>query len=129
MGYNILIVDDSNIVRRVIKKTFGMTEIPVASFLEAENGKVGLELLEANSVDLILLDINMPVMNGVEFVEKIQNTPAGKIPIIVVSTEGSGERVGALRQAGVREYLRKPVTPESLVASIHAVLGDRHERK
>jgi two-component system chemotaxis response regulator CheY len=129
MGYNILIVDDSNIVRRVMKKTFGMTEIPVERFLEAENGQVGLDLLGANQVDLILLDINMPVVNGVEFVERLKGSPNANIPIIVVSTEGSGERIRALEEAGVREYLRKPVSPESLVASINAVLGEGHARK
>ncbi len=106
------------------KKTFGMTQIPVDNFFEAENGKVGLEVLSKNWVDVIFLDINMPVMNGMEFMkclkadEKLRNTP-----VIVVSTEGSKERKDELLNAGIRAYLRKPVTPEHLVETITEVLG------
>lgn len=124
MAYNILIVDDSSVVRKVLIKTFGMTNISVGNFYQAENGKVGLDVLKTNWIDLIFLDINMPVMNGMEFMEKISQDPDHKTtPVIVVSTEGSQERRDALQSAGVKDYLRKPVTPEALIESINRVLG------
>ena len=125
MAYNILIVDDSSIVRKVLMRTFEMTEIPVNNFYQAENGKVGLELLKNNWVDIVFLDINMPVMNGLEFMQAVsKDDEYSGTPIIVVSTEGSKERKELLMEAGVRAYLRKPVTPEALVETIKNVLGE-----
>lgn len=125
MGYNVLIVDDSSIVRKVLMKAFGMSTIKVNSFFEAENGKVGLELLKTNWIDIIFLDINMPVMNGMEFMKALASDPAYReTPVIVVSTEGSRERKEELLQAGVKAYLRKPATPEALVETVTRVLGE-----
>ena len=93
MSYNILIVDDSSIVRKVLIKTLGIAGVPVGDIYEAENGLVALEILESNWVDLIFLDINMPVMNGMEFMEHLRkSSDFDETPIIVVSTEGSKER-------------------------------------
>jgi len=125
MGYNVLIVDDSSIVRKVLMKTFEMTEIPVNSFHQAENGQVGLNLLRANWIDVVFLDINMPVMNGLEFMKHIHGDEQLKgTPVIVVSTEGSEERKVALHDLGIRAYLRKPVSPECLVETITRIFGE-----
>ena len=124
MAYNLLIVDDSSIVRKTIKKTLGMTSIEVSNLLEAENGSQALTLLKDNWVDLVFLDINMPVMNGMEFMEKLRADEALKgTAVIVVSTEGSKERIDRLTELGVKAYLRKPVTPEGLVDAIGKSLG------
>lgn len=125
MAYNVLIVDDSNTVRKMLIRTFSMTKLPVNKFLEADNGQAGLDLLKENWVDVIFLDINMPVMNGMEFMEHLRKNPEHSgTPVIVVSTEGSKERRDQLNQAGVRAYLRKPVTPEDLAKAIVDVLGE-----
>ena len=125
MAYNVLIVDDSTVVRKVLMKTFGMTEVPVNHFLEASNGKEGLELLKKNWVDIIFLDINMPVMNGMDFMRNLTaDSNLAKTPVIVVSTEGSKERIQELERSGIKAFLRKPVTPESLVDTIVRVLGE-----
>jgi two-component system chemotaxis response regulator CheY len=124
MAYNILVVDDSSLVRKVLRKTLSMTSVDVASFHEAENGKVGLEILKSNWVDLIFLDINMPVMNGIEFMQALHQDQVLKtIPVVVVSTEGSKERKEELEKLGIRAYLRKPATPEGLVETIESILG------
>ncbi len=124
MAFNVLIVDDSSIVRKVLLKCFGMTSIPVNSFHEAENGKVALETLAKHWIDIIFLDINMPVMDGVEFVERMRADERWKdTPVVVVSTEGSKERRELLLHNGVKAYLRKPVTPEVLVETIETILG------
>ena len=125
MAYNVLIVDDSSIVRKVLIKTLGMTDIPVNNVYQAENGKVGLDLLRSNWVDIIFLDINMPVMNGMEFMREMKSDEkCCDTPVIVVSTEGSKERKDLLMESGVKAYLRKPVTPEGLVETIKNVLGE-----
>ena len=125
MAYNVLIVDDSSIVRKVLIKTFGMTEIPIGNFFQAENGKVALDILRDNWIDVIFLDINMPVMNGMEFMKNLVEDESLKTtPVIVVSTEGSKERKEQLMESGVKAYLRKPTTPEDLVGTITSVLGE-----
>jgi two-component system chemotaxis response regulator CheY len=124
MAYTILVVDDSNIVRKVFLKTLGLTSIEVNKVLEAENGKKGLELLSSDWVDIVFLDINMPVMGGVEFLERLRQDPVHKeTPVVIVSTEGSQERIKHLEELGIKAYLRKPVTPESLAGTIKDVLS------
>jgi two-component system chemotaxis response regulator CheY len=125
MAYNILIVDDSAIVRKSLMKTFGMTSIEVGNFYQAANGKEGLEWLDKQWVDLVILDINMPIMNGMDFMKHVHNE--GKhldVPVVVVSTEGSQERISELSSLGVKAYLRKPVSPEDLAHTFTKILGD-----
>lgn len=124
MAYKFLIVDDSSIVRKVLIRALGMTSIEVGEVLQAENGKQALELLENNWVDLVFLDINMPVMNGIEFMENVRKDETTRdLPVIIVSTEGSNERVERLHELGAKAYLRKPVTPEVLTTTVNEILG------
>lgn len=115
MGINILVVDDSKIIRGVISKTLHLSGIEIGRIYEAGNGKEALEILKNNWVDLILTDINMPEMNGVELIDEISKDEVLRtIPIAIISTEGSQLRVEELKSKGVKAYLRKPFTPESL---------------
>lgn len=124
MAFNFMIVDDSSIVRKVVIRTIGMTALEVNSIIEAENGQEALDKLKDKWVDLIFLDINMPVMNGVEFMEQLRSDPRlMNMPVVVVSTEGSQERIKRLEELGIRAYLRKPVTPEALVHTVNELLG------
>ncbi len=124
MAYNILIVDDSSIVRKVLIKTFGMTEIKINQFYQAANGQEGYDTLQQNWIDLVFLDINMPVMNGMEFMRKIrQDEKLHDTPVVIVSTEGSKERIDELHALGIKAFLHKPVTPEGLVSTINSILG------
>ena len=124
MAYTFLIVDDSSIVRKVIMKAMRMTDIPVNQVFEAGDGVEALEALRANWVDLVFLDINMPRMNGVEFMEHLRADEALKdTPVIVISTEGSQERIDKLNSMAVKAYLRKPVTPEQLTETVSNYLG------
>lgn len=128
MAYQLLIVDDSSIVRKVLRKALSMTTLPIAGISEAENGVEALTILSAQKIDLIFLDINMPVMNGIEFIEKLRQSPSfGRTPVIVVSTEGSTERKELLLGHEVKAYLRKPVTPEKLTEVVGSILGEQHE--
>ena len=124
MAYNILVVDDSSIVRKALRKTIGLSNVDVGEWLEAENGEVALGVMEHKWVDIVFLDINMPVMNGIEFMKRLRaNTTYGQTPVVVVSTEGSKERIEELQSMGIRSYLRKPVTPEAVVDVVTDLLG------
>ncbi len=124
MSLNILIVDDSEIVRRVITKTLKIAEIPYSELYQAANGKEALDLLDKQWIDLIFTDINMPVMGGVEMVGKLSDDDVLKdVPIVVVSTEGSTSRIDQLKKNGVSAYLRKPVTPEQLRDIVFDLIG------
>jgi len=125
MSFNILTVDDSKTIRKVIKKTLQLSGVPVGEFYEAENGKQALEIMQANWVDLVFADINMPVMNGVEMIERMaEDNILDKLPVIIVSTEGSKTRIDELMHKGVKAYLRKPITPENLRNAVINVMGD-----
>ncbi|MCD6216665.1 response regulator [bacterium] len=124
MGLNVLIVDDSSVMRSMVKKTIKMSGVPVTEFFQAENGKVGLDVLEREWVDVIFADINMPVMNGMEMIDNIRNNNEQKeIPIIVISTESSTTRIQEITEKGVH-FIHKPFTPEKLREVINDILGD-----
>lgn len=114
MEYTILIVDDSATTRAIIKRTIKVAGLPVKP-LEASNGMDALRLLAAEHVDLVLADLHMPEMDGIEMARRVLATENTKsIPIVVVSAEPSAEKLEQLKVEGVRGYLRKPFTPESL---------------
>lgn len=124
MSVRVMLVDDSALVRKVMKKTLGLAGVDESSVVEAEHGEQALERLSKDWVDIIFLDINMPVMNGVAFMEAVSKDPLySKIPVVIVSTEGSDERKEQLKKMGVKSYLRKPVTPESVVTTFKDLLG------
>ncbi len=124
MAINVLVVDDSEIVRQVIAKTLQLAGVPVNQLFMAGNGKEALEILAENWVDLVFSDINMPVMTGIELIEEMHKDDLLKtVPVIVVSTEGSVTRMEELRAKGVSAYVRKPFTPETLRKVVEEVLG------
>ena len=124
MAYNMLIVDDSQTVRAVIRKTLDLAGIDVGEIYEAGNGEEALKVLEDNWLDLVFADINMPVMTGVEMVDKMSADGLLKtVPVIIVSTEGSATRIEELKSKGVSAYIRKPFTPEIIREVVENVLG------
>lgn len=127
MALNILVVDDSAIVRAVIKKTLGIAGVDVGQIFEAENGQQGLDVLKNQWVDLIFADINMPVMTGVEMIDQMNaNNLLKTVPVVVVSTDGSATRVEELKAKGVREFVRKPFTPEIIKKVVSDIVGGEH---
>lgn len=124
MALNILLVDDSATVRAVIAKTLKITGVEISELYQAENGKEALDILADNWVDLVFADINMPVMDGVEMIEKMYEDGLLKtIPVVIVSTEGSATRVEQLKSRGVSAYIRKPFTPEVLRKVMDGIVG------
>jgi two-component system chemotaxis response regulator CheY len=124
LGHNILIVDDSATTRAVIKRTLKMADIPLHQVLEAPNGKAALEVLECVKVDLVLADLHMPQMTGVEMAAAMHANPAMRgIPVVVVSAEPNVEKLQRLTsEAGIRGYVRKPFTPEQIAVAVRSVL-------
>jgi len=102
-----------------------MVEIPMNEIREAANGQEGLQVLQDEWIDLVLTDINMPVMNGIDMVTQMANDGMLQtVPVVVISTEGSQQRIDALKQQGISGYIRKPFTPEALKETLLNVLGE-----
>ncbi len=130
MGLNVLLVDDSKTVRDVITKTLRLADIPVDSLYQAENGREALDILGDKLVDLVFLDINMPVMTGTELVGKMQEDDLLEaVPVVVVSSAGCANRIRQLRSKGIRAYVRKPFTPEQLRNVVRNVLFEEAEHR
>jgi two-component system chemotaxis response regulator CheY len=130
MAINILIVDDSGVMRSMIQKAMQLSGLQIGEIHQAANGREGLEALGAHWIDLVVADINMPVMNGEEMIEQMQATTDFRaIPTIVVSTEGSQARIERLQKRGVC-FIHKPFTPEMIRDTLRHVLGNEvfHER-
>ncbi|MFI5379152.1 MAG: response regulator [Tepidisphaerales bacterium] len=124
MAFRILIVDDSATTRAIIKRTIQMARVPAEKLLEASNGMDALCLLATEPVDLVLADLHMPEMDGMEMTRRIlaeESTRA--IPVVIISAEPSAERLELLIHEGARGYLRKPFTPESVRDLITQTLG------
>ncbi len=127
MSLNVLIVDDSAVMRRMISKSIRMSKIPIKELHEAATGKEGLEVLDKNWIDLVLTDLNMPEMNGEEMIEEIKKIPElADVPIIVISTEGSERRIERILKKGV-SFIHKPFTPEKFNQVINSVVEGINE--
>ena len=124
MSCNLLIVDDSAILRAAIKKVVKLAGVNEDRIFEAGNGKEALELMSTVWVDLVLLDLNMPVMNGEEFAVELRKQPdLADVAVVVVSTESNEDRLNRMRELGAVEVLHKPFEPEDLRKIIVQNLG------
>jgi two-component system, chemotaxis family, chemotaxis protein CheY len=124
MAYNILIVDDSKVIRSMVERTIRMAGVPVGTIYMAENGKVALETLAENWIDIVMADLNMPVMDGVALVETMSTDEVYQhIPVVVVSTEGSETKLERLWNSGMKAFIRKPFTPEHIRDVMRDILG------
>jgi two-component system chemotaxis response regulator CheY len=118
-----LIVDDSSVMRKIVERSLRQAGIELEKVVEAGNGAEALGVLRDNPVDLILCDINMPVMDGLEFVRQIGTVETAKgVPIVMITTEGSESYVVQALSAGARGYIRKPFTPDQVKEHVLSVL-------
>ena len=110
---NILIVDDSAMMRTMIKRVTGMCGVPIGEVYEAGNGREAIAVLENQKVDALFTDINMPVMTGTELLRAIEQD--GRWPTllrVIISTDGSAARRAEADELHVRLYVEKPFRPE-----------------
>jgi two-component system chemotaxis response regulator CheY len=127
MSFNVLIVDDSPSMRKVIRRVLTLSGFDVGTCLEAGDGLEALKVLEQEWMDVIVTDINMPNMNGEELVERLAaDSLRSSIPILVVSTDRSDERLQRMMALGARGYVTKPFMPETLGAAMAKIVGEAH---
>lgn len=127
MAYNVLVVDDSQTMRKVIIKALRLSGFALGDCLEAGNGQEALEVLDAHWIDLILTDLNMPVMNGWEFIQRLKKHPTlANLPVVLITTEGSETRLRELFDLGVRDYIKKPFQPETLRDVLTRIMETTH---
>lgn len=120
MPVKILSVDDSKTIRMIVKRTFNPYD---ATVLEASNGEEGLAAAAAEKPDLIILDITMPVMDGVTMLTKLKDDPTLKsIPVIMLTAESGRENVAYIAKLGVRDYLVKPFQDAQLIEKVNRVV-------
>ncbi len=123
MGYSVLIVDDSSVVRSIVKKSTEMSGIEIAAIFEAGNGKEALEVLDREWVDIVFADLNMPEMNGVELVQKMsEDSLLVSTPVVIISSERREKRIEELKKRGIRAYIKKPFRPENFAKVVTRIL-------
>lgn len=112
---SVLIVDDSSVMRKIVERSLRHAGFELEKVVEADNGASALSLLQTNSVDLILSDINMPQMDGIEFLHQLQGLERAKnIPVLMITTEASEERVVEAISLGALGYIRKPFSADQM---------------
>ena len=127
MELKFLIVDDSPAMRTFIRRGLGLSGLQVGLCLEASHGEEALRLLEAEWVDAVLTDINMPQMDGEEFVRRLSEHEVLRlIPVLVISTDRTDKRVAKMLSMGAKGYLKKPFMPEQLRGALEQLLGVVH---
>jgi two-component system chemotaxis response regulator CheY len=119
-----LIVDDSSVMRKIVERSLRQAGLIPLVVLEAGSGTEGLDLLKVNQVHLILPDINMPSMDGLEFLRQIeaQNLAPG-VPVVMITTESSEEHVKQAILSGAKGYIRKPFTAEQVKERVLPLLN------
>ena len=116
----LLVCDDSTSIRNILKSTL-MEDFEV---VEAENGQIALDLALKSTVDFFLLDVNMPVMDGIALTTELRKLPQyAKTPIVMLTSESRDERKQLGKTAGANGWVVKPCEPEALLGVIHKMIG------
>jgi two-component system chemotaxis response regulator CheY len=118
-----LIVDDSVVMRKIVERSLRQAGLDLLVVYEAGSGIEGLDVLRTKQVDLVLSDINMPSMDGLEFLRQIraQNLAPG-VPVLMITTESSEDHVKQAILAGAQGYIRKPFTAEQVKERVLSLL-------
>lgn len=122
----VLIVDDSSVMRKIVERALRQGGLDIGEVREASNGAEGLAEAQKGSLDIILSDINMPVMDGLEFIKQLPGVENAKgVPVVMITTEGSEAHVVQALSCGARGYIRKPFTPEQVKEHVVPVLAGK----
>lgn len=126
----VLIVDDSATMRTILRKVVSLSGYDVKGCLEAANGEEALEVLAASWVDVILLDIHMPVMDGLTLLRHLRDDEMyRKIPVVLVTTEANQDAIGEAVRLGIKAHVKKPFQPESIRQVLQRILGGEYARE
>jgi two-component system chemotaxis response regulator CheY len=123
MAVDVLIVDDSAAIRKILQRVLRQAEVPLGQVYEAGDGLEALEVLKTARVTLILADINMPNMDGLQMLAQIKAHPDWKnVPVVIVSTEGGQSKVMEAVRLGAAGYVRKPFNAEQIKLTLSRLL-------
>ena len=124
MPFDLLIVDDSAAIRKILQRVLQKAEAPIGNVYEAGDGVEALAVMRAKNVNLVLSDINMPNMDGLQLLPQIRANEEWKtIPVILITTEGSQAKVMEAAHMGATGYVRKPFTPEQINHVLAGLVG------
>ena len=125
MAFNVLIVDDSSSMRAIVRKIIKASGFNIGELLEAADGKEAIKVLTDEWVDLVLADINMPNMNGLELISEMKKDEMLKsIPVVMITAEGSEKRILESMKLGASGYIKKPFLPEEIKRTLSAIMGE-----
>jgi two-component system chemotaxis response regulator CheY len=125
-GLALLIVDDSATMRAMVKRAATLSGLSIDAILEAGNGREALDVLEQHDVDAVFTDINMPVMNGVELLQRMADRGRwDRVLRVIISTDGSEVRRQQVSGLNVSQYVQKPVRPEAVCDVLSSLVGAR----
>jgi two-component system chemotaxis response regulator CheY len=125
MAFNVLIVDDSSSMRAIIKKIIKVSGFDVGEFLDASDGKEALKVLADEWVDIVLTDINMPNVNGMELMAEMKKDELLRsIPIVMITTQGSEKKMQEAIDLGASGYVKKPFLPEDIKKTLSSIMGE-----
>jgi two-component system chemotaxis response regulator CheY len=120
---DVLIIDDSAAIRKILRRVLQQAELPLGQIHEAGDGLEAVKCLQSNTVQLILSDINMPNMDGLQLLSVLKANPAWKdVPVVMITTEGGQAKVLEAVQLGAVGYVRKPFTAEQIKEKLMGVI-------
>lgn len=123
MALDVLIVDDSAAIRKILHRVLIQAEVPLGKVHEASDGNEALDKLKTDKVGLILSDINMPNMDGIEFLTRVKaDEGLKKVPILMVTTEGSQAKVMQALELGAAGYVKKPFTADQIKEKLTGII-------
>ena len=125
MAFNVLIVDDSSSMRAIVKKIIKVSGFNVGEFLDASDGKEALKVLADEWVDIVLTDINMPNVNGMELMAEMKKDELLRsIPVVMITTEGGEKKMQEAMDLGASGYVKKPFLPEDIKRTLSSIMGE-----
>ena len=123
MESDVLVVDDSAAIRKILQRVLRQTGMAIKTIHEAGDGEEALEILKVHSPALVLTDINMPKMDGLQFLAAIKNSDRLRgIPVVMITTEGGEAKVGEAVKLGAAGYVRKPFTADQIKEKLAGIL-------
>jgi len=123
MPLDVLIVDDSATIRKILQRVLQQANLPLGKVLEAGDGREAINALKTQKVGLILSDINMPNMDGLQLLAELKADDQWKqVPVIIISTEGSQAKVKEAVELGARGFVRKPFTADQIKEKLTGIL-------
>jgi two-component system, chemotaxis family, chemotaxis protein CheY len=126
LNLNVLVVDDSAAIRKILLRVLSQSDLPIDAVFEANDGLEALKVLETTPVNLVLSDINMPNMDGLDFLTKVRANARWKdLIILMVTTEGSQAKVLEAVRLGANGYVRKPFTSDQIKDKVMSCLKER----